>query len=342
MSKNVIIKKVDKHFLYNNGIFSHDIKEVNSMNIIERQNQVLSAKRRAAAQKVNLPLLEGLEQKYHLKVSQEIREKISNEERMISYLQPLTFENFDRQYPDTSNSNKKSAFILDTRIKDRRGWSPFFFYDPNFQDILKEKEVMEQKEKNAKSKANYLAKSFDIQPTTEFKEFLLSLPADVPHSTRFEAKPYMEKLAEHYPEKTYRSENGDYIAVVHTDNGGEQMVSIFVKELDYVDVFAKKLANRTEISFEDARKISLRLSHDEHYRIYTFNDAFDFATEMAKRLDAQEGDKTFDLYSGEEIIVAASPLDNNKLMLAIDDENISAVLVKVPQGTALDLFIPEK
>ena len=312
------------------------------MNIIERQEKVLSNKRRAAAQKFNLPLIEGLEQKYGCALSQEIRKKISNEERILSYLQPLTFENFDRLYPDTVEGKQKPAFVVDTRIRDRRGNSPLFFYDPRLQEILMEKAVSEQKQKNAANKSNYLAKTYDVQATPEFKDFLLSLPADIPYTTRFEAKPYMEKLAEQHPESTYRSESGDYIAVVHTDNSGEQMISFFVKELDYVEVYGKKLAYRAEISLEDARKISQNLPHDDHYRLYTFNDASEYAIEMVKRLKLQEGDKVFDLYHGEDTLVAVSPLDNNKLMLAIDDEEISAVLVKTQNGTALDIFIPAK
>lgn len=303
------------------------------MNIIERQKMEQEKRQRAAAKKINLPLLEALEQKYHVTVSDEIREKISSEMNMLSYLSALTFEKFDRQYPNTTTPDIP-AFVRDTRIRDRKGWSPLIFYDPRLQEVLLEQDVSEQVEKNANNKASYLAKSFGVEPTLAFRDFIKSLPADIPHATRFESKPYMEKLA--LAHRSYRSDDGEYIAVVHKDDEGEPLFSMCAKELDYGEIFAKKLVSRANLSMEDARKISHNMALDEHYRIYTSNDAFKYAVEMVERLKCNEEDMVLNLYTGEEIPVVPSPIDD-KLELAIDDEEICAVLVN---GMALNIFIP--
>lgn len=302
-----------------------------------RQNQNLSNAQIANANKWNLPLLDGVRNKFGF-MSEELERQVRAINKKVVRIVCMTYEDFDDRFNGVAILRDKTVIKMVDGEDRKTGMPILYAYVPEYDKLIQEWHMEHLRKKNLE-RLNTLFQKQNGHEDKRLKEFILTkLPAEIPFQTYFDgSRVRVSKLAELDGATLYGDTSDDVFAVIY-NHRDSTVITIFVYGLDYVRSFANQLVKQLDITFEAALKISGAMNHNRYYSIQTpvFTDFERYVTEMARLLKVEEGATAHDLLQGDVEVVTG--VFSQKLALDLDDELPSAVLV----GGRVNVFLPEK
>lgn len=302
------------------------------MKFSERQNEALENKRIETAWKNNAPLLQEAFQRYGTPIPAEISEMVKIKGIQLDKVIPISFEEFTKRWPENKGTADSPAMKI-AEACTKSHFPVLYLYAPELQEKVLEASEKRRRTANCNRLCEQLKKVCNVDASDEFKQFIMDvLPVELPKKVYFDGSADRVKcLSVQANARSY----GDSDGVIYTRDG-EEILTIFVEGLDYIQSFAKHLVKKLGITEDVATKISSALPHDEYYTVRGFveTDIEKHATQMARLLHVQEGDTVTDLYQGDVEVVTG--VLSKKLALDLDDELPSAILV----GSRINIYLP--
>lgn len=310
------------------------------MKFSERQNVALENQKIETAWKNNAPLLREAFQRYNTPIPEGLAELVKSKCIRLDKVIPVTFEEFTKRWPEESSSVDAPAMkIVEDLTKSH--FPVLYLYTPELQEKVVKATEQRHRTGNYVRLSEQLKKVCKKDASDEFKCFVMEvLPVELPNKVYFDGNAArVERLSVQPNAKCYGDSEQrralDVFGVIYPKDG-EEILTIFIEGLDYINSFARHLVNKLGVAEDVATKISSALPHDVYYTVrgYIETDMEKHATQMARLLCVQEGDTVHDLYQGDVEVVTG--VISKKLALDLDDVLPSAVLV----GTKVNVYLP--